>query len=284
MKIAVVGNNGYIGKYLIGIFSKMEKVDRILKIGRNSEADYFLELEKAEQFEYAVLEQIDYVIFTSAVSSPDKCAKEYDYCWNINVTGTGCLIERALHMGCKVLFFSSDAVYGDMSGTVCSEQSETKAETPYGKMKKAIEDKFCDNPSFKALRLSYVVSAEDKFMIYLLNCMDHKEKAEVFHPFYRNCIMRSDAADIVIWLLEHWEVFPHTFVNAAGEELVSRVRMADELNRLAAGRLDYAIIRPEQDFYKNRPVFTQMKSLYLYDYNMIKRGSFTEKFQREMRE
>ena len=34
-----------------------------------------------------------------------------------------------------------------------------------------------------------------------------------------------------MWLINHWNEYEYSVLNVAGEELVSRVRMADEINR-----------------------------------------------------
>lgn len=106
--------------------------------------------------------------------------------------------------------------------------------------------------------------------------------AEVFHPFYRNCIVVSDVVKVVEWMGLRWDEYRPVFLNVAGVELVSRVRIADELNRLYKDRLQYKVVLPEENFYKNRPRITQMKSIYLEQYAILPNESFTEKIQREM--
>jgi dTDP-4-dehydrorhamnose reductase len=280
MKIGIVGCSGNLGSYLIGRLNN-ENIDSISKIGRGLNADYPLELTHPERFDYSVLKQIDIIIFTAAISGPDQCANEYEKCWKINVEGTRYFIQRAMDIGCKVLFFSSDAVYGDIQGGIYCEESETNAITPYGKMKKAIEDEFKYNVLFKALRLSYVVSIEDRFVSYCLKCISKNIVADVFHPFYRNCIMRRDVGSIIIWLIDHWDDFRHTFLNAVGLELVSRIRIADEINRIVDAGLKYNIVRPEKKFYFNRPMITQVESLYLD--KILKRMCFTKGMQMELK-
>lgn len=282
MKIAVVGNSGYIARFLIDRFKAEEDVESILQIGRGFDADVNLDLQDAEMFDYELLNRIDYVIFTAAISGPDKCAKEFDSCWAINVTGTSFFIAEAIKRNCKVLFFSSDAVFGDVPGAIYTELSETEAQTPYGRMKKAVEDQFKESRNFKSLRLSYVVSAKDKFISYCLNCIKNSEVAEIFHPFYRNCITITDVIEAVIWLVRNWEDYNAYALNLAGSELVSRVRMADELNRHLGNVLQYKIITPEEQFYKNRPRITQMQSIYLDEYEILEKGTFTEKIKREL--
>lgn len=282
MKLAIAGSSGYLGEYLTGRFSRIKEMGTPVKLGRRENADYLLDLAKTEEFNYSVLESIDYMVFAAAISGPDKCANEYRESWKINVEGTCHVIERAIEMGCKVLFLSSDAVYGNRAGYIYSEESLTEAETPYGEMKKTVEDAFKGDPFFKALRLSYVVSVKDKFVSYCLKCMEENREAEVFHPFYRNCITLDDVGSMVVWLINNWDKFPHPFLNAAGEELVSRVRIADEINRVADGRLKFRIVHPDKNFFRNRPPFTQMVSLYIDSYNILERISFTSKFQREL--
>lgn len=282
MNVAIVGSSGYIAKFLLEALEKEEKVKKILKIDQNPGADAFLKLEEPERFNYSALDEIDYVIFTAAISGPDKCADEFELCWNINVIGTKNFIKEAIARKCRVLFFSSDAVFGDIPGEIYTENSETKAVTPYGRMKKSIEDEFKDSPYFKAIRLSYVVSSRDKFVSYCLSCMQNGEKADIFHPFYRNCIAVSDVVRVVLWFAYHWDEYEPFVLNVAGTELVSRVRIVDELNRLLGNHILYTISQPGDDFFKNRPAITQMQSLYLNKYNILDNTSFSEKMRREL--
>ena len=187
-----------------------------------------------------------------------------------------------MERNCKVLFFSSDAVFGDISGKIYTEESETRAETSYGRMKKAIEDEFKAVQGFKAIRLSYVVSKNDKFVSYCFVCKNKGEIAEIFHPFYRNCVVVGDVVKVVIWLIIHWDEYPNFVLNVAGKELVSRVRIVDEINRVVQEKINYKIILPHSDFYQNRPAITRMKSLYLEKYKIVENKSFTEKIQGEM--
>lgn len=276
--MAVVGSSGYIAGYLL------KRFENVLKIDHTPDADVYLDLTEAERFDYSSLNGVDYVIFTAAISGPDLCAKEFEKCWNINVVGTERFIEGAIRHGCKVLFFSSDAVFGDIPGEVYTELSETRAETSYGRMKKAVEDRFKDESNFKAMRLSYVVSQKDRFVSYCLKCLITGETADIFHPFYRNCITVSDVVDAVDWLIHHWDSFEPWVLNVAGNELVSRVRIADEINRRCGNKMKYIIASPGENFFKNRPKITQMKSIYLDKYGIIKSESFTEKLKKELEE
>nr|WP_305182373.1 NAD-dependent epimerase/dehydratase family protein [uncultured Schaedlerella sp.] len=282
MNIALLGSSGYIAEYLIEKLEKEKEIEKILRIGRTDLADIYLELQEAENFPYDILRDIDYIIFTAAISGPDQCASEFSYCWKVNVTGTIYFITEAIQRGCRVLFFSSDAVFGDIPGKIYTEDSETKAVTPYGRMKKAVEDQFKNEGNFKALRLPYVVSVKDRFVSYCLECISKDEEAEVFHPLYRNCVGIDDVARTVFWLVTRWEEYQEPVLNIAGKELISRVRIADELNRYLGGRLKYTIVSPGSSFYKNRPKITQMSSMYIQRYHILEDNSFSEKIKKEL--
>lgn len=282
MNLALVGSSGYIASFLLKRFSDEQHIENVLKIDQNEEADIKLNLLKPENFNYEVLDNIDLVIFTAAISGPDKCATDFEWCWSINVVGTSYFISEAIKRNCKVLFFSSDAVFGDIPGYIYDEYSETKAETPYGKMKKAIEDKFKKDKNFKAVRLSYVASASDRFISYCIDCMRRESIADIFHPFYRNVVTVSDVVDVVIWFTKNWNTYEYYVLNVAGKELVSRVRMADEINRYMGDRLKYVISVPNSNFYQNRPRITQMRSLFLKKYDIIEDNTFSEKIKREL--
>ena len=148
MNIAIVGSSGYIASALIRRMEQEASVGSILKIDRTADADAYLDLADARQFDYGLLDTVDLVIFTAAVSGPDRCALEFEACWNINVEGTGRFIREALERGARVLFFSSDAVFGDIPGHIYTEESETKGDTAYGRMKKAVEDRFLGHQLF----------------------------------------------------------------------------------------------------------------------------------------
>lgn len=282
MNVCLVGGSGYIGGFLSRRLSGMQDVSRVIVLDKQDGAGIqYLDLEHTGSFETTALDGMDCLVFLAAVSSPDLCEREFDTSWKINVEGTSHIIRAALARGIRVLFFSSDAVFGEDEG-IFDEDSHTAGATAYGRMKKAIEDEFRGEPGFKAIRLSYVVSSSDRFIRYCLGCLERDDVAQVFHPFYRNCITVTTVVDVVAWLLLNWDSYPEWVLNVAGLELVSRLRIADELNRISEGRLRYSVTNPGQAFYANRPAITQMRSKYLYELGIIPEMSFTEAFRAEM--
>lgn len=260
MKIAIVGSSGYIGSYL-----KMELEKNgidCLGITSDSTNGLRLNLERSWEFSYYVLDECDYVIFLAAISSPDLCRTNYKEAYKINVTGTNYFIREALSRNCKVIFFSSDAVFGFYQG-YADETTPTRGDTPYGLMKKEVEDNFKDNFLFKAVRLSYVFSDKDKYTAYLLNCYRNEIPAEIYHPFYRNMITIYEVYEAITWLLHEWKQFFSPYLNLCGQELISRIQIVDELNRILEKKIKYIVTKPDAGFYQNRPAILKMKSLYI---------------------
>lgn len=261
MKIGIVGTTGYIGNKLKEVM--ISKEIEVLEINRKNNTGNKLDLKNPGDFDYSLLEMCDYVIFTAAISSPDYCEVNYKEAEEINVIGTSYFIREAIKREIKVIFLSSDAVYGKDYGRSFTEDSETLANTSYGKMKKKIEDLFSDSIFFKSVRLSYVVSEEDKFIKYINSCIDNGEEASIYHPFYRNCITLDEVIESIIWLIKNWNIFESVFLNICGKELISRVNIIDELNRIKDKEIRYEVVKPSDDFFKNRMKITEMKSLYL---------------------
>jgi len=150
-------------------------------------------------------------------------------------------------------------------------------------MKKLVEDNFSNEQNFKVIRLSYVVSKNDRFISYCIKCIDDKIEAEIFHPFYSNCVSLNNVCFAVIWIVNNWSNFTPWVLNVVGSELVSRVRIADELNRIFNDKLDYKIITPDDSFFKNRYKITEVKSVYNLDYKIYNLESFSESLCNELK-
>ena len=68
MNIAIVGSSGYIASALIRRMEQEASVGSILKIDRTADADAYLDLADARQFDYELLDTVDLVIFIAARS------------------------------------------------------------------------------------------------------------------------------------------------------------------------------------------------------------------------
>lgn len=257
-KAFVIGGAGYIGKPLLE-----RSAEFFSSIGTSSSTSstglLHLSLEDPLNFEFNLISPGDTIFFTAAISSPDICDKNNAYARNINVTGAAKFILRAMEMGARIIFFSSDTIYGERE-LFFNETSNIDPAGSYAQMKSEIENQFINEPLFKSIRLSYVFSREDKFTKYLIDCEKMLSVAEIFHPFSRSIIHRDDVVTAAIALAQRWSDIPQRFINFGGPEVISRLDFAKLLKDIALPNLIYQAIEPTEEFFKNRPRSIAMRS------------------------
>ena len=257
MQLLIVGASGYIGESLL---KSAKSVCNACGTSSNNETKLLsLHLEQSDDFNYGLIQPADVVLLLAAISSPDICAREHERAWAVNVTGTSKFIAEALARGARVVFFSSDTVYGERKDKF-DERTVCKPVGEYAVMKNEVERRFSENPSFKSIRLSYVFSHEDKFTRYLAGCAQRNEEAEVFHPFSRAVVQREDVVDGALALAQRWEEFHQRVLNFGGPEVLSRIEFAECLQRTVLPNLRFRVTEPDEAFFENRPRIIAMSS------------------------
>lgn len=258
IRVLVAGARGYIGS--AATRSLRAVGTEVLPLSSSPHKGYgWLDLENPASFDSNSIREGDYILLAAAISSPDACAKEPERVRRVNVEGTSKFISTSIGQGARVIFFSSDTVYGERT----EEFDESAACNPagdYAVMKREVEIQFIGNPAFKTIRLSYVFSHEDKFTKYLCGCAERGEEAEIFHPFYRSVVHRDDVVQGAIALAQRWDEFPQSVINVGGPEVISRIEFAQALKRSVLPALRFRRIEPAPEFFTNRPRVIQMKS------------------------
>jgi dTDP-4-dehydrorhamnose reductase len=253
----IVGASGYIGKKLFlraNAFGHAYGTNSIGSDGLQS-----LHLGMPGVFDYSMILPSDMIILTAAISSPDACVSEYERAWAVNVTGTSIFIQRVIDRGARVVFFSSDTVYGEREDAF-DESAACNPAGEYAEMKCEVEQRFSANASFKAIRLSYVFSREDKFSRYLTGCAERNEEADLFHPFFRAIVHRDDVVEGALALAARWDDVPEQVINFGGPQVLSRIEFAECLRETLLHDLRFKVTQPEADFFKNRPRVIAMTS------------------------
>jgi nucleoside-diphosphate-sugar epimerase len=255
--VFVVGASGYIGSAL---FANAKKVGSAL--GTSSTGGNYLlplRLDAPADFDYGKIRSGDVALLTAAISAPDICAREHDRAWAVNVTGTSCFIQSVIDRGARVVFFSSDTVYGEREDGF-DESAACNPAGEYAEMKREVEQRFSGDASFKSIRLSYVFSREDKFSRYLTGCAERNEEADLFHPFYRAIVHRDDVVEGALALAVSWDDVPEQIINFGGPQLLSRIEFAEFLRDAHLHNLRFKVTEPGADFFKNRPRVIAMTS------------------------
>jgi dTDP-4-dehydrorhamnose reductase len=257
----IIGASGYIGSSLLKksaiFFSSFGTTSSI-----NSNGFLQLKLNDPLSFDFKKISSGDIIFLTAAISSPDMCDHNGKYAWSVNVSGTIKFISQAIGRGAKVVFFSSDTVYGERK-CIFDETASINPSGRYAEMKVEVENQFQYEPLFKTIRLSYVFSRDDKFTKYLIECQQQGVVAKIFHPFYRSIIHRDDVVNGAISLARFWGDYPQRIINFGGPEVLSRVDFVQRLKGVTHTNLHYEVIEPASDFFKNRPRTIAMSSNYL---------------------
>ena len=201
----------------------------------------------------------DVIIFAAAISEPSVVSAQFQKALAVNVESTGEFIETALGKGCKVLFLSSDAVYGDVE-TGFDESHPTNPKGAYAEMKAVVEKRFEGNPNFKALRLSYNFHKDDRFTTYLRQCAENGVEAEIFDPLTRAVVHRDDTVDAILSIAANWDITDKQYINCGGPDTLSRLELAEILGELVMQDLITKVTTPDEKFYKDRPAVVAMRS------------------------
>lgn len=253
----IIGATGYIGGKLLDAARRFGHTYGTSSSG-SSELMH-LRLDECSCFEKLGIGSGDIIFLTAAISAPDVCARERERAWAVNVTGTTSFIQSAINRGARVIFFSSDTVYGEREDEF-DEKAACNPAGEYAEMKHEVEQRFSGNASFKAIRLSYVFSREDKFSRYLAACVERNEEADLFHPFFRAIVHRDDVVEGALALAEHWDEVPEQVINFGGPQVLSRVDFAECLREACLHDLRFKVREPGADFFKNRPRIIAMTS------------------------
>ena len=148
-KLLVVGATGYLGKELIS-YARRNSYFVFGTSSNGGKGLLCLNFYSPLNFDYEIVGCDTTVVLTAAIPSPDFCAREYDRAWAVNVTGTTVFIERVLAKGAKVIFFSTDTVYGERSETF-DEDSYCSPLGEYAVMKAEVETRFSTDSNFKSI-------------------------------------------------------------------------------------------------------------------------------------
>ncbi|MFA0485960.1 MULTISPECIES: sugar nucleotide-binding protein [unclassified Vibrio] len=256
--VYIFGSSGFVGDSL---YKKLDFSNKFT-VGRTN-CDVSLDL-SSNKFDDLLsrVQKDDVVVFLAAISSPDLCEKNFDQAYNINVTNTILLIDKLIVKGVKVIFSSSDAVFGS-ANKLCFDDSETKPFGQYGKMKSQVEESFKGNENFFVVRFSYVLAKDDKFSLMVAEHAELGKNLDVFDGFERNVISLDDVLLGIKNIIVNWNDIETRTVNFSGHQLVSRQDIVKELADQKHPNLTYSFTEAPVSFWKGRPKRINTESKYL---------------------
>jgi dTDP-4-dehydrorhamnose reductase len=253
----IVSASGFIGSEL---FRKSSKQFETIGTGRSaSTSQVRFDLARPNEFQYDNLNPGDTIFLCAAVSSPDVCANDPEFATTVNVRGTSEFVRRAMERGSRIIFFSSDTVYGEQPNPF-TEKQQPNPIGPYAEMKLQVEQEFMNDDLFKSIRISSVYDANDKFFSYLSHCAENCSEAQIFEGYDRAFVYLGDVVAGVLELAKRWDAFPYQTINFGGPHVMSRIEYVSLFRELVDKRLAYEVVTPDEDFFDKRPRRIAMKS------------------------
>lgn len=260
-RLVVVGSSGFLGKGIIQ-FCQGQSVPTLAMNRSPSGGEMKFDLNDCT-CNTGNIQKGDCVIFLAGISSPDICEKDKGLATKINYLNTKESINRIMDLGARVIFISSDIVYGDAGNDIVDEYARVNPASIYGELKAKVEEKFKTSSLFKSFRLSYMFDGSDKFSLYLKEMIEQKKPIEVFDGFKRSIAHCEDLYLAVLMLMEKWSDFDSPYINICGEECLSREQFVNGF--LVGTDVKAVVSEAPEGFWRSRPKAIHMNSLFLED-------------------
>jgi dTDP-4-dehydrorhamnose reductase len=168
----------------------------------------------------------------------------------------------AAKRGARVLFLSSDTVLGSKDQPA-DEDTAVNPVGDYAKLKSEMESTLLAEGLAKVVRLSLVISLQDKFSSYILRNVRQGAPITLLHPIYRNAVHLVDVILLFRRLFQEWEAHPVRLIHACGSRCLSRIGVAEQLFECLNYSGKFEVQRPPEDFYCQRPERIMMQSRHL---------------------
>lgn len=262
-KIFIVGITGYLGKSIKEYFYSKGLKNKVICTSskKNTQAIHF-DLNIPNNFDYASIKRNDFIIFPAGFSSPDWIARNPEIATKINFESTVYFLSKAMDLGARVIFFSSDQVYGNQQDLFDELRSENP-QSLYGELKLSVENRLNKRDNFKSIRLSNVFSKHDSFTKLITQYSNSSRPLTIYSGLKRRTIYINDVIEGICSLMKSWDSLKINKVNFGGPKLYSREMIARLFKKFIYKNLIYEINEDDKDFFNDRPKIVNMNSYFL---------------------
>ena len=235
--LVIVGANGFVGRNLSRFASQFMNVH----------------LMDSNQFSIpAKLNTSSAFVYLRAISSPTFVQINPALSNEVNSVNTLENISKALSAGHRVIFASSDIVYGHSSAKVFSEKDPVNPWGLYAKQKNEIEEKFVTHENFISLRLSLITGIGSK-----LESPPKIAQGVVRNPVHIDFVLESICR--LIKVNSFRSVFPQGCVNIGGKDSVEIFDLALTIAKMRRFNTPIRVQRGSEDL-SARPAITRITS------------------------
>lgn len=267
MKVLVIGAGGFIGGYLFAAISKKHEA-----IGTSAHDKKFRNLDISKfnkTFKILKENNPDAICLPAGVTNLDYIEKYPAISRKINVLGTKNIANYCRDNGCKLIFFSSDAVFDGKNGPY-HETDATNPTSVYGKQKLEAENIVKKLDNFAIIRTSSVYGWDKKKLNFVSRLIDSLENSKKFKvpidQFYTPTYV-IDLANAAVKLMD--KKFNGIY-NIAGPDFMNRYEIALNIckifgfkKELVAGvkssELNQAAKRPEYGGLINKKAVKELR-------------------------
>ena len=241
--LIIVGANGFLGKNLSNYASDFTVVHSL----ESNEFDLPRNLQKSSVF-----------VYLRAISSPTYVQANPIISNKINIENSHKFLNEALKKGHKVIFASSDIIYGHSEIKVFSENDEVNPWGLYAKQKNFIEKTFAGHENFLSLRLSLVTGEGSKLeKILQVESPSKITKGIVRNPVHITFFLKTIRT--LSTLDSFQEHFPTNSLNIGGNKPIEIFDLASNIARRKGFSMPVAVQRELVD-YDARPSITRINS------------------------
>lgn len=234
-RILIVGSQGMLGGAMCAHFVA-SGLD-VVTVSHQCGADFSFDLSNEETLPDAALDNVDYAVICSGVTSRKLCVENPVETRRFNVDHTIALIAELLKRNIVPVFISSDAVFGD-GDRAYTEDDPVAPQSAYGEHKAAVEAYLAGQKApYLVLRLSKVYRTDDQDCSVVAQWRRALKAEEHITAAYDQYITPTAAEDVAVALERLMRNGLRGVYHVAPSEHLTRLAFA-ELLAEESGRAD----------------------------------------------
>lgn len=200
MRIVIIGSNSKLSKHILSKL-KENKNWKLIRLSR-ANFNYIEDIFRLQNY----LKKLnpDFIINCSAVTTYLECEKHSKLSFKVNSLFPLVLAKVSLKLNCKLIHFSTDAVFGNHTKKLSTYKDETNPENKLG-LTKLIGDLFLkkyENTIIVRLPILYGTHFHDSFFGKSIKSLKNNKKIYIAKDVYCSPTSAEDVAEYIKNLLK----------------------------------------------------------------------------------